>query len=302
MKKLVFVVLAVLLLAGCVPAGTRDTVPRTAVVSAFDSELQLLLDNLKFTDTEVITGHTFATGELAGQDVVLLLSGVSMENAAMSTQAVIDHYNVKRIVFSGIAGGVNPALHIGDVAVPAKWGLYQKQLFARADKDGWGLGWHDAPFGNFGMMFPQKADVFRACAGEPDELEERFWFPVDAEMLATARQAAARVDLAQCTSEGVCLEHEPKIKVGGAGVSGPTFVDNAKYRRWVYETFGADALDMETTAVGLVAYSNCVPYLAFRSLSDLAGGGEGENQIGTFFELAAENSAGVVLAWLEAWE
>jgi adenosylhomocysteine nucleosidase len=41
-----------------------------------------------------------------------------------------------------------------------------------------------------------------------------------------------------------------------------------------------------------------VPFLAVRSLSDLAGGGDGGNEIMTFFELASRNSAAVVTAIL----
>jgi adenosylhomocysteine nucleosidase len=51
-----------------------------------------------------------------------------------------------------------------------------------------------------------------------------------------------------------------------------------------------------------VAYVNGVPFLAFRSLSDLAGGGPGENEIGVFFQLAAENSALVLEKFLQGWK
>jgi adenosylhomocysteine nucleosidase len=51
-----------------------------------------------------------------------------------------------------------------------------------------------------------------------------------------------------------------------------------------------------------VAHANGVPYIAFRSLSDLAGGGEGENEMGTFLKIAADNSANVLLAFLSAWK
>ena len=120
-------------------------------------------------------------------------------------------------------------------------------------------------------------------------------------MLAAARQAADEVQLNKCTSGGKCLGVDPVVITGGNGVSGPTFVDNAEYRDWVWDTFQADALDMETAAVAHVAYVNNVPFIAFRSLSDLAGGGSGENEISTFFQLASDNSAEVILAFLQVW-
>jgi adenosylhomocysteine nucleosidase len=59
---------------------------------------------------------------------------------------------------------------------------------------------------------------------------------------------------------------------------------------------------MESAAVAHVATVNGVPFVIFRSLSDLAGGGPGENEIGTFFQLAANNSAKMMLEFLSAWE
>lgn len=40
-----------------------------------------------------------------------------------------------------------------------------------------------------------------------------------------------------------------------------------------------------------VCYEANIPFIAFRSLSDLAGGGTGANQISIFGDLAAENAA-----------
>lgn len=89
--------------------------------------------------------------------------------------------------------------------------------------------------------------------------------------------------------------------VGGSGVSGAVFVENAEYRQWVWETFRADALDMESAAVAHVAHVNDVPFLAFRSLSDLAGGNDVSN-LEVFQELAAGNSAKTLLAFLDLWK
>ena len=88
--------------------------------------------------------------------------------------------------------------------------------------------------------------------------------------------------LARCTAEDMCLNEAPRIVVGGSGVSGGAFIDNAAFRTWAFETFGARVLDMESAAVAHVAYANGVPFIAIRSLSDLAGGGEGANQMEGF--------------------
>jgi adenosylhomocysteine nucleosidase len=71
-------------------------------------------------------------------------------------------------------------------------------------------------------------------------------------------------------------------------------------RSWAFSTFQARVLDMETAAVGQVAYANGVPFVGFRSLSDLAGGDPGRNQAGVFFQLASDNSAAVVRAFVRA--
>lgn len=268
-------------------------------MSAFDAEWQALRAATEITGKQVVNNRTFYFGRLKGHDVVLLLSGYSMVNAAMTTQALLDRVNVKAIVFSGIAGGVNPGLNVGDVTVPAQWGNYQEQVFARETAQGFAPARKTTDFGGYGMMFPQGTSVTVRDA-PPDSLVRRFWFPVDSLALAIAHNIAGKATLKRCIAADNCLEHTPKLVVGGNGVSGPTFVDNAAYREWVWKTFRADALDMETSAVALVAYENQVPYIAFRSLSDLAGGNEAANEARIFGRLASENSAAVVMAFLEA--
>lgn len=296
-------VLISLILASCMPMqkleSTKiDPSPHLVIMSAFEPELTQLRSQTKIMDVYVINGRTYHVGELAGKQVVLVLSGVSMVNAAMTTQTVLDYFHVDGIIFSGIAGGVNPGLKIGDVVVPARWGEYQEQTFARETANGWEAGQSVSEFGNYEMMFPQYLSVTHK-EGKPDSEEQRFWFPVSQDLLDVARDVADEVQLSDCTQLKLCLGHEPNVVVGGNGVSGPTFVDNASYREWVWQTFEADALDMESAAVAHVAYVNKIPFIVFRSLSDLAGGGPGENEISTFFQLAADNSAKVVMAFLE---
>ena len=287
-------------LTGCAsPPSAPPAVPRVAVMSAFEPELALLRQKLQGASTTRINGVEFHIGTLEGRPVLLFLSGISMTNATMNTQLALDRFPVSHIVFSGIAGGVNPQLSIGDVAVPAQWGQYLELLMAREVAPG---RYEPPPFikdatlPNFGFMFPRPVE-FRSAA-QP-QITRRFWFEADPGMLAAARHL--KVDLAACVG-GTCLKHPPQLVVGGNGVSGQAFMDNKAFREYTFDTFHANVLDMETAAVGMVAHANGVPYIAFRSLSDLAGGGEGANEMGTFMRLAADNSAKVLLAFLAQWK
>jgi adenosylhomocysteine nucleosidase len=311
MRALCLAMLALLALPVPVSARPLDGRSRTVVMTAFAPEWNALAHMIVKPKTHKINGLTFLTGTMAGKPVLLMQSGVSMVNAAMNTQLVLDRFKVRRIVFSGIAGGVDPALSIGDVIVPEDWAQYLEVSFARKTPEGWVVPEavdKDAP-PNFGMMFPRGVRLGNAV----DPVKRHYRLAVDPEMLALARKVAAGVTLRRCvvndpalvTNEPVgpapaCLAHEPKIVVGGTGVSAGVFADNAEFRDYLMTAWKARVLDMESAAVAQVAFANGTPVIIFRSLSDLAGGDAGANQMNAFMALASVNSADVVHAFVAA--
>jgi adenosylhomocysteine nucleosidase len=298
MRHFVFALL--LLLSPPLLAAERlDATPRIAVMSAFAPEWQLLKSATTEQKSHSVNGIDFVTGKLAGRNVVLFLSGISMVNATMSTQIALDRFDVTGIVFSGIAGGVDPALNVGDVVVANQWSQYLEATFARDLGNGkWSVPpWQTATLPNYGMIFPGPVEVRRAGSAAP---EKRMWFEVDADMLKAAGRMGD-VALQDCVAPGRCLTRKPRMIVGGNGVSGQAFVDNAAFREYVFATFKAQLLDMESAAVAMVAYANGTPFIAFRSLSDLAGGEHGGNEMATFMGLASANAALVVQRFLQTW-
>lgn len=299
MKGLILAIVAAF--AGVAPntQAHRAEPARIAVISAFDPEWTTLKTRLRHARTRTIAGNRFVTGTLSGKPVVLMLSGVSMVNAAMNTQRLIDHFHVRAIVFSGIAGGVDPSLHIGDVVVPEAWAQSLESVLARKTGDsftppGWLWGVTGKP--GYGMIVPRGVQI--GDAQTPGAMHDSF--PANPALIALARRIAPGLHLKACTTAGVCLDHPPQVVVGGVGVSAPAFVDNADYRAYLAATFHARATDMESAAVAQVAYANDVPVIIFRSLSDLAGGDAGPNQMATFMSLASDNSATVVEAFVAA--
>ena len=295
---------ALLLLAGApAQAEVLDAAPRTVVMTAYQPEWDSLVASVEMPAEHKINGQTLITGTMAGKPILLMQSGVSMVNAAMNTQLVLDRFTVKRIVFSGIAGGVDPGLSIGDVIVPDQWAQYLEVSFARRTKKGWTPPESIDPIAppNYGMMFPRGVRVGNAAS----PWVRHYTLAADPALVDLARKVAANVKLQRCVTptesgSAKCLAHQPRIAVGGTGVSAGVFADNAQFRTYLAKAWQARVLDMESGAVVQVAYANSVPVIVFRSLSDLAGGDAGSNQMETFMTLAARNSADVVRAFVAA--
>lgn len=310
------------------PAATTtclsDCTPRIGIVSAFGAEADILLGRLRHPRTWTITGKRFTTGELEGHRVVVVLSGVSIVNATLTTQQLLDHFRIDRLVMSGIAGGVNPANHVGDVTVPERWAMPLETFWNESDTLpapcgktgdlsclGLNLAAPDGqPLPPFQHQFPRGTYLLNAANAPQGEY--RFDYPVDAAMLATVRTLQPR--LQRCgpkarqadgsVDEKLCVKEQPRLLVGGRGVSGPVFLANAEYREYLFKTLQAQTFEMETAALAHVAAANQVPYIAFRSLSDLAGA-EGFNaDVGALFAsgLAETNEAEVTLSFLRAWQ
>ena len=299
-----------------------DCTPRIGVVSAFGAEADLLIAETRARRTHVLAGRRFTTGMLRGNAVVIVLSGVSMVNAALTTQRLVDHFRIERLVLSGIAGGIDPARRVGDVIVPESWAMPMEVYWSHDDAlpspcgapgelgclglriarpDG------SSPSSYRGLVVRENR-VTSAQSGAAGEFV--FDYRVDPAMLAVARSLAPALDRCGPKARSVsgidpklCVAAQPDVVVGGRGVSGTAFVADAAYRSYLFEQLHAQCVDMETAALAHVARANGVPFIAFRSLSDLAGA-EGFNaDVAALFAsgLAERNAAAVTLAFLAAW-
>lgn len=293
MTKMIGAALCVAL-AGAASAQTLDAKPRTAVITAFAPEKTAMMALLTDKKIYKLHGTEIVAGTLAGHPVLLAESGVSMVNASLTAQNLVDRFKIERIVFSGIAGGIDPTLHVGDVVVPEEWAQPMETVIMRETPDGpkapgWMADEVIAGIAPYGVIASKKIDINHEFHNS---------FKSDPALLAAARKVATNLKLKACSSDKHCLDQPPQILVGGVGVSTMSFVDNAKFRDWLYTAWKARATDMESAAVAQVAYINGVPFIAFRSLSDLAGGEADANRMDLFMTLAAENAASVVKAFI----
>lgn len=308
------------------PRCLSDCAPRIGIVSAFGAEADILVEQATAKRTWTLNGNRFTTGMLRGNHVVIVLSGVSMINATMVTQLMLDHFRIDRLILSGIAGGVNPAHHVGDVLVPERWAM-PMEVYWNAD------GRVPAPCGQATDVSCLGLKLALDAGGQPlpefrvstpagpvstglfmrenyvlnernaPQGEFRFDYLADVQMLAVARSITPALQRCGPRNPALCVSTTPRLVVGGRAVSGTAFLANPQYRTYLHDTLQAEAVDMETAALGHVAHANRVPYIAFRSLSDLAGG-DLMQDVGAFFGsgLAEANASAVTLAFLEAWK
>ena len=303
-----------------------DNTPRLAIIAAFGQEADLLIESTQDKHEYMINGRKFVTGQLENTPVVITLSGISMTNAAMTTQMVADHFQLKGIVFSGIAGSLNPNLHVGDVVVASSWIAPNEVYYNNTtdipaacgqagDVSCLGLKLADQ-VPAWGSQFLRETNVINSSNYNNVALSTKFGdvevpmaygemrvdFPVDSKMLNVVKDVQTNT---QSKLEAICAGldcYQPKIVIGQRGVSGGAFLANADYRKYLHHHLKGDSVDMETAAVAQVAYANNIPFIAFRSLSDLAGADHDPN-VAAFFGsgIAQRNAAKLTMAFVKQW-
>lgn len=88
-----------------------------AIVSAMHKELAAVLALMPDERKQVVAGREFWLGHLHGHEVVAVLSRIGKVAAATTATALIERFAVRRIFFTGVAGGLAEAVRVGDVVV-----------------------------------------------------------------------------------------------------------------------------------------------------------------------------------------
>ena len=87
------------------------------ILGAMPHEVALMARSMTVRRTVEAGMRTFFEGTWAGQEVVLVLSRVGKVSASITTLLLLERFGVTHIVFTGVAGAMDPSLRIGDVVV-----------------------------------------------------------------------------------------------------------------------------------------------------------------------------------------
>ena len=85
------------------------------VISALPEEFAHLSDQSGIAHR--IGGLAFWRGAIAGREAVFVESGAGKVNAGVATSLLLDRFDCRALMMCGVAGGLDPALGVGDVVV-----------------------------------------------------------------------------------------------------------------------------------------------------------------------------------------
>lgn len=87
------------------------------IIGAMSIETEAIIRELQGAEEQVVSGVRFVKGNWNGTEVVVATSGVGKVFAALCAEAMILKYQPDCIVNSGVAGALDPALHILNVVI-----------------------------------------------------------------------------------------------------------------------------------------------------------------------------------------
>ena len=157
------------------------------IICAMQEEIKELKAALKNNRTKTLGDKEYFAGQIDGQDVVLVESGIGKVEAAITAEHLAVDFAVDVIINSGSAGGIGEGLHVGDVVVSSE------------------TAYHDVDATAFGYEYgqlPQKTPRFKASqqwgsalmtAGEKTGLNVKRGLIVSGDQFVASQAAIAKI-------------------------------------------------------------------------------------------------------------
>jgi len=218
---------------------------RIGIMGAMAQEVGAIAEAMRTERVVHRGGREFRLGELAGRPIVLAMSRCGKVAAATTAAHMLLEHDARAIIFTGLAGAVEPALRVGDIVVADR--LWQHDMDASP-------------------IFP-RLEI---------PLTGKSWIAADhawREKLRRAAEALALEELAsgpQAAALAALGIRGPRVVVGDVA-TGDQFIGSPALGAQVRERVPtALCVEMEGGAVAQVCDDHQTPFAAVRTISDSA--------------------------------
>jgi len=110
---------------------------KLAIMGAMEEEIAPLLEN--FTDINIVefANNKYYEAKLNNLDVVIAYSKIGKVFSTLTATTMIEKFGCDTLLFSGVAGGINPKLEIGDLIVASKLAQHDLDITAFGHPNGY---------------------------------------------------------------------------------------------------------------------------------------------------------------------
>ena len=246
-------------------------------MGAMSEEIERLKTQMNIESSEKVGSKTAYIGTLEGQSIVLVFSGWGKVAAASTATLLIERYHVGHIIFTGVAGGVDDTLNVGDIVISNA--LVQHDMDCAGVM---GIKRFEVPLVGIQAFIPDESLQLLAKKSAQSYLSKDLKHDVSAEVLDSFNIKKPTIHL-------------------GLIASGDQFITSYSKLQALRDALPhLLAVEMEGAAVAQVAHAYGLPFIVIRTLSDKAD----DNAIIDFplflDKVASHFTAGVVIRYLQA--
>lgn len=227
--------------------------PTIAIIGALEKEVRQIYTSIEHGTVCEEAGLKIIGGEYHGFNIVSTTAGMGTVNAAAAAQHLISKYNANAIIFSGIAGGLNPALHIDDVVIGERLRYIDTDTALIAESKP-------------GLEEFESTDFLVDLAEETLISHGFMDANLSDEEITQGTQARAVADASFFRRNNT--DAEPRRYLRGTIATGDRFISGKELRDQVVAATQADCAEMEGAAIAHVAAKNGIDCLVLRAISD----------------------------------
>lgn len=230
--------------------------PVIAIIGALEKEVRQIYAAVEKGTVADEAGLHIVGGEYHGFEIVATTAGMGTVNAAAAAQHLISAHGANAIIFSGIAGGLNPTLHIGDVVIGERLRYLDTDTALIAES---------APeleeFASSDFLVELAEQTLRAHGFVDAAIAESE--DADPEALAAERASADATLFRRNNTDA-----EPQRYLRGTIATGDRFVSGVEAKAAAIAATQGDCVEMEGAAIAHVAAKNGIDCLVLRAISD----------------------------------
>jgi adenosylhomocysteine nucleosidase len=220
---------------------------KIGIMGAMAEEISLLRHHLSETQVETRGMREYVSGQLRHKTVTVAFSRWGKVAASSTATTLIERYGVDCLVFTGVAGALDPVLDVGDIVIADT--LIQHDIDASPIP---GIEKYEVPLLGLSRFKVEQRHVAVAQRAANLYLERDFPGDVPEE---TRREFGIT---------------KPKVVVGTIASGDQFIADDTIAQELRAQIPGLLCVEMEGAAVAQVAYEHGIPCIVLRTISDRA--------------------------------